>query len=151
VNRQGKRLNGPYAQRRKRAAAQQQIDERRRETEASRRRLLSVFGMWTICPDKRCIRAQACAGDVEQCLRQRWHKVVPPETKALLQKFFTLTKEGMPPAEALAAAQKDMERRIRMQAEFDARAPEREPPRPPAPAKITRSAARRPGPRVRGL
>src|SRR6185437_10853563 len=86
------------------AQAQRQIDANRREEQAARRNLFSHFRMWTVCPGKACMRARACRGDVERCLRERWHPLVPPRLKVLLQKASAFMANGMSPREAAAAA-----------------------------------------------
>jgi hypothetical protein len=119
--------------------------------------MFTRFKMWTICPDKRCKRAQACAGNVERCLTERWHPVVPAEWKALLGKFFALAADGFTTQEAAAAAIADMKRHIGAEKRLDQLYPQgvRTPlPAPPAPqpaAAPSPAPERHRGPRIRSL
>ena len=126
--------------------------ERARTLEEARRHMFTHFRLWTVCPDKRCKRAQACSGDTEVCVRQRWHVYISDETRALLTKTFQLVKDGMPVREAVTAAQADIARRKKLAAAFDAPAAEKPPaPMQPAPPPVRRSAPVHHGPRIRGL
>jgi hypothetical protein len=109
---------------------------------APRRAMFTGFGMWTICPDKRCIRARACRGDVEECLEERWHVVVPANIKALVQKTFALIADGVPPVEAVRQARDHVEKVDRYLALIDRRQNAAQPAAAPPP---------RAGPRVRRL
>jgi len=140
----------PQAKKRQREEFERERAEQTRALEEARRHMFSHFGMWTICPDKRCIRARACNGDVEICLRERWHVHISDETRALLGKTFDLMRDGMSPHEAVAAAQADVARRKRLAAAADAHHAEK-PAAPAAPAPIRRSAPVGHSPRVRGF
>ncbi len=142
----------PEAKKRKREEFERERAKSERERDNARRKMFTIFKLWTVCPDKRCARAKACSGDVETCLRERWRVYVSDETRALLSKTFQLIRDGMPAHEAVAAAQADIAQRKKLAAEFDVR-PASTPavPAQPAPAPIRRSAPVGRGPRVRGL
>lgn len=142
----------PQAKRRRREAFERERADNARAAEQARRNLFTLFKMWTICPDKRCIRAHACAGDVEVCLRVRWHAVITDETRARLQKTIALLNEGYTPQEAAAAVEQEMARHRAAAAAFAARKAE-PPPAPPRIAPVVRTAppSRSAGPRVRTL
>ena len=133
------------------AEAQRRNDANRRQELAARRNMFSHFGMWTVCPGKACMRARACRGDVERCLNERWHPLVPPRLKILLQKASALMANGMSPREAVAAAEADIARHDAAAAAARASTPV---PAAPAsqpvnmPPRIRKSP---PGPRVRSL
>lgn len=133
------------------AIAQRAEDERERKQ--ARRKLFTAYRLWNICSDKRCQRAHACAGNVDVCVRDRWQPLVPAREKALLQKIMELSAQGLPPREAIAAANADMARydaSLARVAEMSHRAPE--PARSPAPVKLAPRPPRpQPGPRVRAL
>jgi hypothetical protein len=131
----------------------QRADNDRMRDEA-RRKMFTHFRMWTVCPDKRCLRAQACAGNVEECLNERWRPVVPAELKTLLQKSLALMADGCTPQEAVAAAQAEMKRHAEAAARVDERFPQgAATPLPrPAPSPVAAPAPERHrGPRVRGF
>ena len=115
-----------------------------------RRKLFTAYRLWTMCPDKRCKRAQACRGDTELCVRQRWHVYVSDEDRALLSKTFELMKDGMPAQQAIAAAQADIARRKRSAAGWNAAVAEKS-GRAAGPPPLRRSALVHHGPRIRGL
>jgi hypothetical protein len=140
----------PDDKKRAQAQAQRRIDANRRDELAARRNMFSHFRMWTVCPGKACMRARACRGDVERCLRERWHPLVPPRLKVLLQKTSALMANGMSPREAAAAAEADI---ARHDAAAAAQAPAPVPAAPASqpikmPPRIRKSP---PGPRVRLL
>ncbi len=140
----------PQAKKRKREQFERERAETERQRDNARRRLFTAFKLWTVCPDKRCTRAQACSGDVEVCLRERWRVHVSDETRAFLSKAFELMRDGLSPREAAAAAQADIAQRKILAAELEAR-PAAQPMAPAPPSPIRRVAPAGPGPRVRGL
>jgi hypothetical protein len=107
------------------AAANRAAAKRYAERLAARRRMFSFFGMWRVCPDKRCIRAKACSGDIHACTTERWRVVVPPEFKALLFKTVYLMNRGASRQEALRLAREDMEERRAAMAALATRFPPR--------------------------
>lgn len=76
---------------------------------ADYRFLLNSIGLWRICPGKRCRRARACRGDVLQCLRDRWHGVMPDEIKGLAQQTALLMDDGVPVHEAIWQTQEQID------------------------------------------
>jgi hypothetical protein len=142
----------PQAKKRKREQFERERAVSERERDNARRKLFTAFQLWMVCPDKRCARAKACSGDVEVCLRERWHVHISDETRAMLGKTLQLIGDGLSVNEAVAAAQADIAQRKKLAAEFDARHAEKPAaPAQPAPAPIRRSAPVGHGPRVRGL
>jgi hypothetical protein len=134
-----------------REEAQRQNDERARAQEAQRRRLLSHFRMWTICPGKACGRARACRGDVQRCMSERWHVVIPAETKALLHKASEMMADGVPAKEAVRLATEDIARHKAAAEAYAQRETERAPPPlpdPPVVVRRSRSSRGFPGPRI---
>jgi hypothetical protein len=142
----------PQANKRKREQFERQRAASERERDNARRKMFTFFKLWTVCPDKRCARAQACSGDVETCLRERWFVHISDDIRALLSKTFQLMRDGLSAHAAVAAAQADIAQRKKLVAEFDARHAEKPAaPAPPAPAPSRPSAPVGHGPRVRGL
>jgi hypothetical protein len=142
----------PEAKRRAREEFERRRAENDRVRDEARRHMFSFFKMWTICPDKRCIRTRSCAGDLEECLYGRWHQVIPPEFKALLQKSIANMREGHSAHEAVRLAREDMARREAVIAALDARKRSDETiaaPASPPTAPVTPET--HPGPRVRAL
>jgi hypothetical protein len=130
--------------------------EKDRALESARRNLFSHFRMWTVCPDARCKRAQACAGNVERCMNERWHPLVPAEIKSLLQKQFAYLGEGHAPRDAVRLAAEDMERHRQASARVDALYPQgartpaaAEAPSPQPPSILRRAPPPQRGPRIR--
>jgi len=88
--------------------------------DAPRRALFTALWLWRVCPSALCRRQKACRGDTNRCLEERWHPLVPPELKALVQKTLANEAAGMTLQEAAAAAQASLAAN-RLQAEaFDA-------------------------------
>jgi hypothetical protein len=142
----------PEAKRRTREAFERQRAENDRLRDDVRRRTFSFFKMWTICPDKRCIRTRSCAGDVEECLDERWRKAVPPEFRILLKKFTANMREGHSVHAAARLAKEDMARRDAAIAVLDARKHSHDTvaaPASPQTAPVTPETHR--GPRIRVL
>lgn len=158
------------ALKRRQEDAQRQTEADNRARDGARRNMFNLFDLWTVCPDKRCLRARSCRGDVDICLRDRWFVHVSAEARALLGKTIELVGGGMPWREALNAANADMERRLKILADVEARygvkMPERgaplpasiarhmhaAPPAPAAPSPVLRAAPPpHRGPRVRGF
>jgi hypothetical protein len=106
----------------RRAAHMRQAQEHWARTLEARRRMFTLAGMWRICPDKRCARACACRGDLDTCLIERWHVVVPPEVKALLYKAIRFRSAGASPAEAMRLAEEEMEKHRAALAAIEAKA-----------------------------
>jgi hypothetical protein len=153
-NRTDDEAESPEAKKRKRVEFEHARAESERVRDSARRKMLTIYGLWTVCHDKRCARAKACSGDVETCLRERWRVYISDETRALLSKALQLMNDGLSPHEAVAAVEVDIAQRKKLAAEFDARQAEKQaaPAQPaPAPAPIRRSAPVGHGPRVRGL
>jgi hypothetical protein len=131
------------------AAAERAEDERLREKAG--RKLFTAYRLWKVCSDKRCKRAQACGGDVDVCLRERWQPLVSPREKARLQKAIEFHAQGLSPREAATAAAADIapyDASLARAEQMSRRAPEPSPapvtlaPRPPQPER---------GPRIRTL
>ena len=139
------------------AAESAQAKKRKREEpegdrEAARRRLFTAFRLWTVCPDKRCVRAKACRGDVDVCLHARWFVLVSAETRAMLGKALQLMHDGLSVHEAVAAVQADMAQREESAAAFDALHAEKQAaPAPATAAPIRRSAPVGRSPRLTAL
>ena len=155
-------------QRQDEALRQNEANDRAREQ--SRRLMFNMFQLWRVCPDKRCARARGCRGDAEACLRDRWFVHVSPEARALLAKTLELVGGGMKWQEALDAANADMEHRLKIMADIEARygpqkrgmpesiarrlyrpPPEQAASAPVVPSPVVRSAPPRRGPRVTRL
>jgi hypothetical protein len=130
------------------AEAQRQNEVRRHERDDARRRMFSQFRMWEFCPAKGCARARACRGDVERCLNERWHPLVPSDLKAYLQKSTALMAQGWSAQDAAKAAEVDIARH-----EAAAHAPAPVMPEPaPQPLNVPPRIGKSPrGPRVRSL
>ena len=141
----------------KRAQEQAQREneaDRRQETE-SRRGLCTFLKFWQFCPDRRCKRARACAGDVAACFNLFWPQV-PEDIKNEIRRAIELVRNGMPPHQAAIEARAFVAQRKRIDEETMAReaaraAAEAQPE--PAPVQITRThaPAYRAGPRIRGM
>ena len=133
------------------AAAERAENERPREKAG--RKLFTAYRLWKVCSDKRCKRAQACAGDVDVCLRERWQPLVSPREKARLQKAVEFHAQGLSPREAAAAAAADIARydaSLARAEQMSHRAPEPAPS--PAPVNLAPRPPRpEPGPRIRSL
>jgi len=151
----------PEAKRAARLEFQRQRAEEARLLAQARREVYTRLLLWTVCPDRRCLRARACAGDAERCTRERWHPLVPREMKALLLKTFALMEDGYSHAEASRMAAEEMQRHREAAARLDAleaqstpapapqaAAPASLPAPPPAPP---RSSPPYDGPRIRSL
>ena len=135
--------------RRKREEFERERAESARTLAAARRNMFSHFKLWTVCPDRRCKRAQSCRGDVEQCLNQRWHPLVPQDLKTFVHKALGYQNDGHSPLEAVRLAQDDMTRHREAAARVDAKYPQgvrtpvpaqpaapAPPPPPPAPPRV---------------
>jgi len=125
--------------RRKREEFERERAEHARTLADARRHMFSHFKLWTVCPDRRCKRAQSCRGDVEQCLNQRWHPLVPQDLKAFVHKALGYQADGHSALEAARLAQDDMQRHIEAAKRVDEKYPQgvRTPvpaAAPPAPA-----------------
>jgi len=140
----------PEAKRAKREAFARQKAQGDRELAQARRKMFTHFQLWKICPDKRCARAQACAGDAARCMNERWHVVISPQTKAFLQKYFDCLRDGHTPQEAARMAKEQMDLHLAALARLDAAQDVRAPaPAGPPPAAPPRSPS--PTPRIRFL
>jgi len=140
---------GPAATRARREEFARERAAHERALEKQRRWLFTEFGMWTICPDKRCARAQACAGDVARCMNERWHVVIKPETKAYLQKFFDFMREGYTLQEAARMAKEQMDLHLAALARLETESSQEAHAPSPAPAPPPRTRAPDYGPRIR--
>lgn len=100
----------PEARRRRREEFERTRVEDARALADARRKMFTQLRLWTVCPDKRCVRAKACAGNVERCLHERWHALVPPQTKSFLHKALTLVADGYGVEEAVRIAREQMQR-----------------------------------------
>jgi len=146
----------PEAKRAARLEFQRQRAQEARLLAEARSEVFTHLRLWTVCPEKRCLRARACAGDAERCVRERWHPLVPREIKALLLKTFALMEDGYSHAEAARSAREEMRRHREAAARLDALdaqdAPAPAAPAAPAPVPAPpRSSAPQHGPRIRFL
>lgn len=129
--------------------------ENRAVSQRALRNIFSHFMLWRVCPDKRCLRARACRGDLDTCNRERWRVVVPDWFRIVLGKASDLARDGMPWKQAVRAAIADVTRREELMAEAEARRVAEDAAKaaaPPAPqVTITRSQPRPGLPRIRSL
>ena len=138
----------------KRAAAkkawQARAAQETRDREAVMRDFSNGLKFTQLCGDRRCKRAGKCAGDVNACFWRCWRHV-PQDFKNTLQMALKLRIDGLSPADAIAGARAEVERRKAALARYEAGPVAAEPvvpariappPRPPAPMR---------GPRIRQL
>lgn len=98
-------------ERRAREERERQSAEDLRERHAFRRRMFDGFKLWTVCPHKICRRNRRCSGDTDECLTQRWHQLMPQDTRHVVAKAIQFMSDGMPAAQATAAAEADLKQR----------------------------------------
>jgi len=150
-----KKQLSPEEEQQRRAAYQRELDEDNRRRNEARRKMFTVLKMWKACPDKRCVRAHACRGDVERCLRERWRPIVPPDLKASIGRMFEYLRNGLSPQEAATRAAEDMARHCEAMARVEAMQAERPPDTPRVPRQTTAAPPPAPpafsGPRIRSL
>lgn len=95
----------------------------RRDAEDRRLRDSNAFKIWTICPHKICRRNKGCGGDTEECVTQRWRRVVPDELRIYMFKVAHLVSEqGMSVEQACNAAEADFKQRAEIAARYEAQA-----------------------------
>jgi len=147
----------PEAKRAARLEFQRQRAQEARLLAEARSEVFTHLRLWTVCPEKRCLRARACAGDAERCARERWHPLVPREIKALLLKTFALMEDGYSHAEAARSAREEMRRHREAAARLDAldaqdaRATAKPAAAPPPASAPPRRSPPYDGPRIRFL
>jgi hypothetical protein len=83
-----------------------------------------LFTFWWACPDGRCRRRRACAGDSNACFKRYWW-LVPEAHKISFNTFVRERVAGMSVQQASRAAAEEIARRAdhiaRVDAETDAR------------------------------
>ena len=67
------------------------------EREAAMRELCSSapLSLWKHCPDKRCRRVKACAGDSGACFTRHWPPVSPPSIDLLIHAYMKTGAAGI--------------------------------------------------------
>lgn len=74
------------------------------------RQVHTGLGFWKFCPHKRCRRARACSGDVEDCSLRFW-PLVPEQVKAMIRAYTTaVVDDGRPRLEAARHAAQEVAR-----------------------------------------
>ena len=132
---------------------QHKPEDAAREPYGYRRKVNTHFLFWTVCEDRACARARACAGaDPSACLL-RWWPAVPEEMKIEFRALLVgVGQKGMSPDEAASYAQGEVARWKESQKE-DARNWEalQALPLAPEPVKTTAVTPAIRGPRIRSL
>ena len=107
-------------QRRKREEFEHYCEENRRERDQTRRVFFTLFKMWTICDDKRCIRNKACSGDTDECVMKRWRRTISDEVRTWLARTCHHVGAGLSVPEAMDKAKADIEAANAMLARYEA-------------------------------
>ena len=113
------------------------------DRDAGLRELCSRLRFWTVCGDKGCKRARACAGKAEACFARHW-PLVPETIKVGVRAFIKASAAGMSKPEIAAEVERQRQRWRDVTAKAAASAA---PPQPPVPPKLRPIAQ----PRVRVL
>ncbi len=117
----------------------------------ARRGLCSWLMFWKACGHKKCLRAQACAADVNDCFDRLW-PIVPERLKIGIRAAAKAAEARLSPAETMAAIKRDLARWDEMMASQAAAqaaaepAPQSPPVMPPPRARAPNT--RGPGPRI---
>ncbi len=113
---QGKAASGAASRAASEAASGVTIEVRER----MRRGFNNFLTYWTVCPNPRCKRARACAGEVTSCHELCWPHV-PEDIKLWLQNVSQQLAAGVPPIEAARAAERHVAACKEAQARFEKR------------------------------
>jgi hypothetical protein len=140
----------------KRKRSRKEFEARARAEDAVRaamyRNIGKILRFCQVCGRKPCLRAGHCAGEVESCFHRMWAEV-PEDIRLHIQGMFQAHAAGMSPTEAVAEADRRVQRWRETMARCDeAAAPMQPLPRQPQlePPALQRPQAR-PQPRVRSL
>ena len=137
----------------KRKRTRKEFEARARTNDAALaamyRRIGKMLRFWQVCGKKPCLRAGHCAGEVVSCFRQMWAEV-PEDIRLQIRGAFQAHASGMSPTQAVAEADRRVQRWRETMARCDEAAqPQPVPPQPEPPAPQRPQA--RPQPRVRSL
>jgi hypothetical protein len=97
-----------------------QVNKYEFSQESERHRFIAdLFTFWFACPDNRCRRQRACAGDSSACFERYWW-LVPEAHKINFRTFIKARVAGMSLEEAGRAADEDIARSAEHIARVDA-------------------------------
>ncbi len=87
--------------------------------ESAQRKLWTGLKFWEVCPERQCLRARSCRGDVNAC-RDRFWPQVPKDIKVWLQAAIKARRDGMSPEDANRVGQARAEQVRALEARFEA-------------------------------
>ncbi len=67
-------------------------------------RFADILGIWEVCPNKSCTRAQSCQGQGAACLRA-FMQAIPDDERREIRYALDNRAKGLKPGEAIARAE----------------------------------------------